>query len=211
VDLLVHLLRLTIVSEWIRFWFEPKWHEKPSVATRWWRDRVVEFYIVAELALLVGLLCVPEHISVVACWIAVYVMYCLYVNLFNIVFVGKLIDIQPPTLSIERSLLLFVINAAQIVTAFAILYRFHFQFGPGPALFYSLLVFGTIGHPVDTNSPTGLFTGAFVVGAQIALNFVFIAIFLSAFVGRLKAFDRMQTTETRDSGLDERTRERRSK
>src|SRR5260370_34314028 len=101
-------------------------------------------------------------------------MYCLFVNLFNIVFVGTL-DVLPPTSSVERSLLIFVINAAEIVVAFSILYRYWFVIDRIPALFYALLVFGTLGHPVETNGRDA-FEGALLVGAQIAVDVTFLAI-----------------------------------
>jgi len=143
----------------------------------------VEFCILFELLLLAIMLYLPREKSSVYCWIAAYLVFGLFVTLFNIVFVGKLDKALPPTASIERSLLLFIINAAEIVVAFAIFYRHASGYSADEAFFNSLLVFGTIGYPAQGNH--------YIVASQIALDFVFLAIFLSAFVGRLSAFNRM--------------------
>ena len=186
VDLIFQFLRITIVSDWIRFWLHN------AQLGRRYRDRVIEVFILLELVLLIVLLLYPENTTITPPVIAAYILYCLFINLFNIVVVGKL-DVLPQTSSVERSLLIFIINAAEIVVAFSILYRYWFTIDRIPALFYALLVFGTLGHPVETNPlKQDAFDGALLVGAQISVDVTFLAIFVSAFVGRLKAFDRMR-------------------
>lgn len=192
-DLCFHFLRITVVSDWIRFWLHDVKLDRRS------RDGVIEVFISLELILLIILLFYPQERSIIPSIIASYIIYCLFVNLFNIVFVGKL-GVLSPTSSVERSLLIFVINVAEIVVAFSILYRYWFIIDPVQALFYALIVFGTIGHPVETDPlKPHAYDGALLVGTQIAVDVIFLAIFLSAFVGRLKAFDRMAGEKKNES------------
>jgi hypothetical protein len=81
--------------------------------------------------------------------VVLYFLYELFLNLFHIIFVGKLRVIQP-TASVERSLLLFLVNSAQIVLAFAVFYRGALGIGPVEAIVNSLLIFGTDSHPIAT-------------------------------------------------------------
>jgi hypothetical protein len=67
-------------------------------------------------------------------------------------------------------------NVAQFVFMFAIWYQLEIGLPKGEALFQSLLVLGTLGHPKRAR---------FLVGMQIAMDFLLIAIFLAHMVGRV--------------------------
>jgi hypothetical protein len=179
----IHLLHITTVSGWLKFMFDPT-VDKPTAQERWTRDRVIEGYVVFELVVLQVLLWLPGDFVFWRCLGAAYILYEIFLNLSSIVFVGKF-DVYPPTLSIERSLLLFGFNAVQVIAIFAIFYRAKFDSTPFVALIDSFLVFGTIGHPLDQG-----YSGGAIVALQIMCDFVLLAVFLGAFVGNLHALKR---------------------
>jgi len=147
----------------------------------------IEAYLTCELLALIAVLLVATKCPVISVAVAIYFLWQIYLALLEIVFVSKLTFMKPEVISVERSLLLFVINAAEIVVAFAIFYRTALCYSPGAAVVNSLLVFGTVGHPLNGNpSLVAQDWGGVVVSAQLVCDFLFIAIFLSAFLGGLR-------------------------
>lgn len=138
--------------------------------TAWWF--VDTYVLVATVALICFLLWSNCLSAIVAC----YLLASTLVVLFNVLFLTKLSFIGPVA-SYQRTLLLFLLNIAQAVLAFAVLYRLTLpNLTAGQAVFESLLVFGTIGYPHGAEP---------IAGLQIATDFVLLAVFLSFFVGRL--------------------------
>ena len=89
--------------------------------------------------------------------------------------------------SVERSLLLFFLNATEINLWFGILYRYMMpNLKPADALNTALLVFGTLGTPQPDPKPELLNQ---IVNLQIALDFIFIVILAGSIVGKLRAFE----------------------
>jgi antitoxin HicB len=183
VVLAIHFLHITTISGWIKIILDPI-SDNPTVEDRRRRDRTIEFYVVFELVALQLLLWWPGGFVISRCVIAIYVLYEIFLNLSSIVFVGKF-DVYPPTVSIERSLLLFGFNAIQVITIFAIFYWVYFDFSPYMAFIEATLVFGTVGHPLGND-----LAGGELVALQIMADFVLLAVFLGAFVGSLSAFKR---------------------
>jgi hypothetical protein len=93
--------------------------------------------------------------------------------LLHVVFLSKVLG---PVVSKERSLMLFLVNVAQFVFMFAIWYKLIIG-SRGSALFYALLVLGTLGYPDNPAAHA-------VVGLQIATDFLLFAIFLAHLLGR---------------------------
>jgi hypothetical protein len=84
---------------------------------------------------------------------------------------------MPRLKSAERSLLLFICNAAQIVVMFATWYRLG-GYSETDALLKSVLTFATIGYAECK---------PFVAMAQIATDFLLLAIFLGFLLGQFAA------------------------
>jgi hypothetical protein len=94
--------------------------------------------------------------------------------MLHVVFLSKVFgDIE----SAERSLILFICNVAQLIFTFAIWYELKAAQTKGASLFNALLVFATVGYPLEAP--------AVVVGTQIATDFLLLAIFLAQIVGRV--------------------------
>src|SRR5262249_32332238 len=146
----------------------------------------VEIYVFGRLLILFLLLVIVplNHLwgDWVVSFIAMYVLFELYVVLFQITFLSKFEFVAKPK-SVERSLLLFIINVAEVVIAFAIFYRVVYGLRVGKAIENAILVFGTIGFRkdeiVDTSS---------IVSVQIVLDFLLLAVFLATLVGRVGPF-----------------------
>lgn len=183
VVVIVHFLHITTLAGWIKFYFDPISNDPTAEELRR-RNKAIDIYVVFEFCVLQCLLWLPDRSNVIYALAALYFLCGILINLFSIVFVGKL-DVYPPTPSIERSLLLFGINVIQVITIFAIFYRTQFCQSPLIAIINSTLVFGTLGHPLGNN-----FIGGYIVATQIIVDFVLLAVFLSAFVGSLNAFKR---------------------
>jgi len=178
-------LHVVTPSGWIKLALDPHTNQ-PTKEERWVRDRAIEFYVVVEWIVLCAILWVPEATQQYQVWIAAFILFEIILNLSSIVFVGKLPSIYPPTASIERSLILFGINVSQVVIAFAIFYRVALHLSPKKAVLTATLVFGTLGSPSLSSENSA----AIVVVLQVVTDFLLIAIFLGAFVGRLGAFRR---------------------
>jgi hypothetical protein len=170
----------------LAFWLTVPFEVESETADRK-GHQFIEPYLIVELAILWATL---KYLAWPHPWlssaIAIYALLHIYFALFDIVFVGKLIHMRA-IISVERSLLLFAVNAAEIVIGFAIFYRVALWYEPIPAIIASLLVFGTVGHPLDSNLRFANQDWAgIIVGIQLCSDFLFIAIFLSAFLGGLR-------------------------
>lgn len=92
--------------------------------------------------------------------------------------------VAAPPKSAERSLLLFILNVAELLIAFAIFYRGRFGLRVGEAITNATLVFGTIGYRNDiVDIPP-------IVAVQILLDFLLLAIFLATLIGRVGPFEK---------------------
>jgi hypothetical protein len=145
----------------------------------------IELYVLLWLAVLLVVINSAE----IAIWSVVIASYCgieLYAYLLNIVFTSKYRS-PSKVKSVERSLLLFFLNAAEINVWFGVLYRFTMpNLKPQEAFQMALLVFGTLGTPQPEAKPEFL---DLIVIFQIGLDFIFIVILAGSIVGKLRAFD----------------------
>jgi hypothetical protein len=146
----------------------------------------IELYVLLRLAVLTVLLINSAEITVCYVMIASYCGVELYAYLLNIVFTSKYRQSPVKVKSVERSLLLFFLNAAEINVWFGILYCFIMQKNSAEGLHTALLVFGTLGAPQLDPKPEFL---DMIVTLQIALDFVFVVILAGAIVGKLRAFE----------------------
>jgi hypothetical protein len=103
-------------------------------------------------------------------------------------FLSKLEFVATPK-SPERSLLLFILNVAELLIAFAIFYRVWFGLRVGEAIVNAILVFGTVGYFKDKIADRMVDTSALVAG-QILLDFLLLAIFLATLIGRVGPFEK---------------------
>jgi hypothetical protein len=103
--------------------------------------------------------------------IASYLLFSIIVYLLNVVLLDHKVfgGVRSP----ERSLILFMLNVAQVVLIFAIFYRSSEVSDP---LVEALLVLGTINFPPEAK-PMAAF--------QVAIDFLLLAVFLAHFVGGL--------------------------
>jgi hypothetical protein len=176
----VYYSRIFSIAFWLLIPFEV---ESKSASTR--RHEIIECYLFCELAILFGLFCLAGAIPVVSSYLAGYFLAHVFLALLDIIFVGRLEKMRQ-VISVERSLLLFVVNAAEIVVAFSIFYRAILCYPPFAALITALLVFGTV-VPLESNlrnADQQLVN--FIVGGEICCDFLFIAVFLGAFIGGLR-------------------------
>ncbi len=118
--------------------------------------------------------------------IAGYVIFDIYLNLLNIIFIGKIRAIDAPPVSIERSILLLFMNVLEVVLAFTIFYRDWLKLSTMDALFNAILVLGTIGYP---NAATGGLS--LLVALQVLLDLLLIVLVISSFVGQVGLFRSM--------------------
>jgi hypothetical protein len=118
-DWILLLLRRISLSYWIRRPFERPL--KPKC-----RTRVIDLYCWLQLVGLSALLLGSSH-RYIRTALSVYILFEVYLSLFNIIFIGKFRDINYKPQSIERVILLMFLNVLQVVFAFAVLYR-----APGP-------------------------------------------------------------------------------
>jgi hypothetical protein len=107
-------------------------------------------------------------------WLSTYFSASSLVVWLHIVLLQRTFE---PIKSAERSLLLFICNAAQIVVMFATWYRLG-GYSETDALLKSVLTFATIGYAECK---------PFVAMAQIATDFLLLAIFLGFLLGQFEA------------------------
>ena len=175
-DITLLFLRLFSLS----YWFKDDWLRLDDSNTRnarVLRDNVVDVYCLVWLPILVlALWCF--HIPSLSCLFAAYALFEIYLNLFSIVFLRSRRSINEPSTSVERNVLLFFVNVLQLNLAFGIFYRQSVpSLGFWGALYNAILVFGTIGTPLNT-PPKGL------VILQVLLDFLLIAVILASLIGR---------------------------
>jgi hypothetical protein len=180
-DLVIFFSMIATISQLLQFLF---WGRRDRAA-RWFIDA----YVFVATVVLICFLVWPDSFPRVSCFVAWYLLASTVVVLFNVLFLTKLSFIGPVA-SYERTLLLFLVNIVQVVLAFAILYRLTLpNLNAWKALYESLLVFGTIGYPKGAEP---------IVGIQIAIDFVLLAVFLAFVVGRLGKSDKRQSENGND-------------
>src|SRR6185369_4780387 len=140
----LYRLRLISLSEWISFCITGGREDDAAHA----KDRlIVDWYVVLKTFLVALLLILPAKHSLT--WLVQLVVWYLlaemYLSLLNIVFVGTLK--QDRKISVGRSLLLLMFNAAQLVLSFAVFYRLCLHKGIRDAVYTSVQVFSTLGAP----------------------------------------------------------------
>jgi hypothetical protein len=195
--IVIHFLHVLTVSGWIKFSFDPLPPTRiAGDVVR--RNNAIECWVVLELVALIYVVTLPGPLGRAQTVIAGYFLFEILLNLYSIIFVGKLPDIYPPTPSIERALLLFGFNIIQVTLIYAIFYRVAFGYEVRAAIFDSALVLGTLGAPqLDKD-----YHWWWIVAAQILTDIVLLVVFLGAFVGNLGAFDRTVTKKSRSSTSD---------
>jgi hypothetical protein len=130
---------------------------------------LTDAYVVGVLFLTIWFYQVP---TVWSAWLGTYFSATSVVVLLNIVLFQRLFgELQSP----GRSLLLFMCNVAQIIFMFATWYRLG-GYSKIEALLKSVLTFATIGY-ADKMPRTAI--------AQIATDFMLLAVFLSHLIGQL--------------------------
>jgi hypothetical protein len=164
-------LRLVSLSEWISFCITGGREDDANHAT----DRlIVDWYVVLKTFLVALLLCVVPTKHSLTWLVQLIVWYLLaemYLSLLNIVFVGTLK--QDRKISVGRSLLLLMFNAAQLVLSFAVFYRVCLHKDVRDAVYTSVQVFSTLGAPNDART---------LVTLQVALGFIFLTVLLAKFL-----------------------------
>ena len=170
-------LRNISISYWLGMCLPPSDHPRYKARHIW----PIDLYCIAQLGALL-LLFVGAFGPIVDSWIVGYVLFDIYLNLLNIVFIGKFSDINQPPLSIERSILLLIVNVVGVVLAFGILYRDWLGLSTLKGFFSAILVFGTLGYPESSGNVVLL------VALQIFLNILLLVVVVSSFVGQLGLF-----------------------
>ncbi len=170
----LYWLRLVSLSEWISFCIAGGRKDKAGQA----KDQmIVDWYVVLKTFLVALLLIVPvkHSLSWLVQLVVWYLLAEMYLQLLNIVFVGTLK--QDRKISVGRSLLLLMFNAAQLVLSFALFYRVYLNKGIRDAVYTSVQVFSTLGAPEHART---------LVTLQVALGFIFITVLLARFLGMPK-------------------------
>jgi hypothetical protein len=174
-DSLLVFCRCFSLSYWIRDPFE-----RPLRAKQ--RTWIIDFYCCAQLATLLGLLA-WSNIRGLNTALSTYILFEIYLSLFNIVFIGKFSAINYAPTSIERVILLMFLNVLQVVAAFAVLYRSWSTPGSSTseALSQAVRVLGTVEAPAHPR---------LLVDLQILLDLLLLVIFLASFAGQVGLFRR---------------------
>lgn len=162
-DLTIYFLKIFVPSEWIQIYFGRR---RTGIS-------FIDVYVIVITIILVCFLVWPDRVPRLSTIFAGYFLATNIIILLNVLFLTKLLG---PVASDERSVLLFFLNVLQVVLTFAIFYRCKLSISMNEALFQTLLVFGTIGYPSGANA---------IVGSQIAIDFLLLAVFLAFFVGNL--------------------------
>ncbi len=149
-------------------------------------DRVkmncIEVYVIVKSVLLFVLVLVPNCVTK---WLAIYLVAEMLLYRFQrILFVDLGPGFGLPLGPLPRSLLLLILNLAEVTFAFALFYRLTLSnWGPWEAIINSALVVGTVDHPKVVPADIQMTLNE-LVAIQIALNFLLIAIFLSNIMAR---------------------------
>lgn len=143
---------------------------------------IIEVYCILELMVLIFILIIRFG-PIVDSVIAGYILFEIYTALLNIIFIGKFKEINDPPSSIERSLILLLMNVFHVVLAFTIFYHYCLDLIVIEALFKAVLVLGTVGYPEQAKGWPSL-----LIALQIFLNLILILLILGSFIGQLKVF-----------------------
>jgi hypothetical protein len=162
VGVILYVLKLASPTEWAYIGFGT---EDRSLS--WFTDLSVFVVLVASVLI--------YYLAPDLAWLSTYFSATSVIVLLNVVLLQRTFG---PIKSAERSLLLFMCNVVQIVFMFATWYRLGKQ--PDPLL-RSVLTFATIGYADKMPS--------WVVIAQIATDFLLLAIFLGFVIGQFGAKD----------------------
>jgi hypothetical protein len=180
-DCLLLLCRRVSISYWIR---RPS--ERPPLNLKW-RSRIIDWYCCGEFAVLCCLLVWSRSWSLSTA-LSVYILFEIYLSLFNIVFIGKFPSINYTPASIERVILLMFLNVLQVLLAFAVLYH---TWSPSylsghEALSQAVRILGTIAAPEQPR---------LIVDLQILLDLLLLVIFLASFAGQISLFRKPSGSE----------------
>lgn len=158
---------------------------------RVYKDNLVDCYSFLQFLVLLVLLFLCHYPSY-AWFLAAYIVFETYLNIFSIFFLPRQKSIGPPepsdigkvnepSTTAERSLLLAFLNVLQIILAFGTFFRqSNPDLAPHEAVWAAVSVFGTLG--ARDCLPISL------VSLQILLDFPLVILALGALVGRLGGF-----------------------
>jgi hypothetical protein len=146
------------------------------------RDGAVDASVVVQLVI-VGLLwwSRPETMLDARVLIAVYLLFCLFLSLANIIFFSAVPSVNRPSTSPARSLMLLAVNILQVTFTYAVLYEARLNMGRRAALFGSFLVLGTLGVPPEAGT-----TMTFLVPAQTLSDLVMLLFGATVFVNQFR-------------------------
>lgn len=159
---------------------------------RVWRDNLIDNYCLLQLLVLFVILCWFAW-SATGWFVATYILFEIYLNLFSIFFLSRqrrigppkpsdrLLAVNEPSTSVERSIILIFVNVLQVTVSFGIFYKKVMPgLTPSGAFANAVLVLGTVGTP--SGAPPLL------VASQIGLDFLLVALILGSFVGQAGPF-----------------------
>jgi hypothetical protein len=175
-DTVLLALRYLSVSYWLRTVLPSPRHPRRTI-----RDNTIDVYCIIQVVAL-AILLVGTFGPIVDSVIAGYILFETYLNLLNIVFIGKFPEINAPPASVERSILLLMVNVVEVVLAFGVLYRDWLGLSRVQGIFNAILVLGTIGYPQVHGRLVLL------VALQVFLDVLLLVLVLSSFVGQLGLF-----------------------
>jgi hypothetical protein len=159
VGVILYVLKLASPTEWAYIGFGTE--DRPL---HWFTELSVFVVLVASFLI--------YYLAPDLAWLSTYFSATSVIVLLNVVLLQRTFE---PIKSPERSLLLFICNVAQIVFMFATWYQCHYS--KTDALFKSVLTFATIGYAECM---------PLVAMAQIAINFLLLAVFLGFVIGQLE-------------------------
>src|SRR5258708_30005179 len=132
-DMMIFAMNIATLSQIIQFF----WGRRDQGPTHF-----IDVYVLTATIVMGCLLWAPDGVLWLSAGVAGYLLVSTIIVLLNVLFLTKLSFIGPVA-SNERTLLLFILNVAQVVLAFAIFYRLKLHIPVSDALFKTLLVFGT--------------------------------------------------------------------
>ena len=143
------------------------------------RDTFVDWSVIVQFGLAIVLWWLTPYLKSVAAWLSIYLLLVLYVSLLNILLFGGVPVVSRPSASTSRSLVLLLLNCAQLIFHFAVFYQVCLMLEPLPALVGAFAVFGTVGMPAGGET-------SLVLAAQIILDCILYGVAISTFSGRLR-------------------------
>lgn len=168
--------RYLSLSYWLRTVLPPPDDPRHTI-----RDNAIDAYCVIQFIAL-SLVLASGFSPIIDSAIVAYILFEIYLNLLNIVFIGKFRDINAPPASVERSILVLVLNIVGVVLAFGVLYRHWLGLSKVEGLFKAVLVLGTIGYPEASGKLVLL------VALQVFLDVLLFVLVIASFVGQLGLF-----------------------